>query len=902
MASSFRKFFKRRTGHAGDEQGQGQGTSTPLPRPPILSDGPGNPPRPGPNTQAYLEESTRERARELEESLKEKLRGGLIISIRGPRRQTLRVSARVSWDYWGDTSNRPGSSGAEDQAGRGFVDAVHPSFELYQRQHFVERGGRPALSPDDDDEYPYFHIEGDPRLANENPGTVTAEGFGLEAWFYELTYGKSKMRVREIEAEENRRINDADIEPVPVSKMLQRLHELREEEAGTEWNPAVERAQLNGLIGEDAHATEGDDNFQRDIDRLCGLLKRTELVADFTTRANIGRASRETDKGGIGWTNFLWQMILSKELTRRLERYPNASRTALTTRVLSSLIVADLWIKNTQVLLIHGTVDNRELPREVTMRPRRTAESLVVLGKLAEKANDDEYAIQLYTWAAFYNRLSATIRLMRALVFYKVGNYAMAAQDAYVATLLDPTDADAWSQLGRAQLKRGLLERAESSFLRAIELSMDGATLDMNSGLEDTRAMLKAEAEALEAETNPTRRILLRKERDTRDWDTGQKECQLQPLVVHEQIEGLLFFAERLKWPYLDETREGIQSHHAKLESGTTVPWHVWDWLYRLSLPGPWFAHKIMAALVECTPSLARDPGTANFAECGLSLPSVSYWRVRTPLGCVLGSLPGVSSLNGWIGPCPAARFDPPLPDTPRYIREDPRHVPPLKFRAAGTGSLLEDHTLSRRYAANPHITALEDATDWVVPEPPARQTAACTFRTINLMKITTSPAMAAKLRDWNIALPHRDDKDSFYSASIAFQVPHIGAQSSNSSSRSFPYHWHLVAPSIFITAPPCHNGPHAVPKESLARYTNMENIYLPADLAYRSPEEDEAALRRGIVINATGPGAELLARAWCSAKRVNALIRRGGGACYACARDAVGEDGMGVGVLIWVS
>ncbi|KAL3485460.1 hypothetical protein BJX62DRAFT_242957 [Aspergillus germanicus] len=896
MAPSFRKFFKRRTGQANDEQG----TPLPFPRPQVVSDGPSNPPpRPGPNTQAYLEESSRERARELEESLKEKLRGRSIVSISGPRRPTLHFSARVSWEYWDDTTSTNnwgpgnGNSGAEDQPlGKGVGETVHPSFELYHRHHFMDDL--------DDDEHPYFHIEGDPRLAaDENPGTVTVEGLGLEAWFYELNYGRSKIRLAELEEEENSRTNDDAIEPVPVRKMLRRLRELREEKAGVEWDSAVEKADLEELIGEDVHAAEavGEDDFQRDIDRLCGLLKRTELVADFSTIANIGRASRERDEGGIGWTNFLWQMILSKELARRLERYPNASKTGLTTRVLGSVIVADLWIKHTQVLLIDGTVSSRELPREVTMRPRRTAESLVVLGKLAEEeAKDDEYAIQLYTWAAFYNRLSPAIRLMRGVVFYRVGNYAMAAQDAYVATLLDPTDADAWAQLGRAQLKRGLLERAESSFLRAIELSETGATPDMSSGLEDTRAMLKAEAEAIEAEIDPTRRILLRKQRDDRDWDTWQKNCHMQPLVLNRQIEGLLLFAERLKWPYLDETREGVRSHAAKLESGATVPWHVWDWLYGVSLPGPWFAHKIMAALTQCTPSLAQDPGTANFPECGLSLPSVSYWRIRTPLGCVLGGLPGVTSLNGWIGPCPAASFDPPLPDTPRYIRVDPRHVQPLKFRAVGTGNLPESHTqtLSRRYAANPHITAIQDAAEWIIPEPPTRQAAACTLQTITLTKITPSPTMVAFLRNWNLALPHRDEKDSFYGARIAFQVPHIGGQS------PFPYHWHPIAESVFVTAPPCHNGPHAVPKASLARY--RENVYLPADLAYRSPDRDEAALRKGIVINATGPGAELLARTWCSANRLNALIGRDGGPCYVCARDAVGEDAMGIGVLIWVS
>ena len=56
------------------------------------------------------------------------------------------------------------------------------------------------------------------------------------------------------------------------------------------------------------------------------------------------------------------------------------------------------------------------------------------------------------------------------------------------------------------------------------------------------------------------------------------------------------------------------------------------------------------------------------------------------------------------------------------------------------------------------------------------------------------------------------------------------------------------------------------------------------------------------MVINATGRGAEVLARAWCSERGRNAVIRRAGGPCFVCAVRAASKAGLGVGVLIWLS
>jgi len=84
-----------------------------------------------------------------------------------------------------------------------------------------------------------------------------------------------------------------------------------------------------------------------------------------------------------------------------------------------------------------------------------------------------------------------------------------------------------------------------------------------------------------------------------------------------------------------------------------------------------------MTALVLCTPSIKEKVGIVPYYNCGMALPSRSYWRLRTVLGRVLGCLQGVTSCCGWIGPCPGVDFDPPLHEgsLPRHVRVKARRI-----------------------------------------------------------------------------------------------------------------------------------------------------------------------------------------------------------------------------------
>lgn len=118
------------------------------------------------------------------------------------------------------------------------------------------------------------------------------------------------------------------------------------------------------------------------------------------------------------------------------------------------------------------------------------------------------------------------------------------------------------------------------------------------------------------------------------------------------------------------------------------------------------------------------------------------------------------------------------------------------------------------------------------------------------------------------------------------------------------PIIYKLYANPIFVTPPDCHPGPkggsHEVHMRELKRY---QNIWFIERLKEHTPEADldenegEAPV---VVINATGTGAEVLARVWCSERCRNAVIRRAGDACFVCAVRAVGKVGLGTGVLIW--
>jgi hypothetical protein len=73
------------------------------------------------------------------------------------------------------------------------------------------------------------------------------------------------------------------------------------------------------------------------------------------------------------------------------------------------------------------------------------------------------------------------------------------------------------------------------------------------------------------------------------------------------------------------------------------------------------------------------------------------------------------------------------------------------------------------------------------------------------------------------------------------------------------------------------------------------ENVVLATQLAANSSPPGEL-----LIVDATGEGEELLARAWCAERGRHAVVRRGEECCFSCAASvAVGRTGLGVNVLI---
>jgi hypothetical protein len=70
------------------------------------------------------------------------------------------------------------------------------------------------------------------------------------------------------------------------------------------------------------------------------------------------------------------------------------------------------------------------------------------------------------------------------------------------------------------------------------------------------------------------------------DWDTAQKVTKIESLVHKQQAEALLLFAERFKWPYINEARPKIDNLYNDIEADRGVPVHLFDWAHGLTFPG----------------------------------------------------------------------------------------------------------------------------------------------------------------------------------------------------------------------------------------------------------------------------------------------------------------------------
>ncbi|KIM22050.1 hypothetical protein M408DRAFT_29057, partial [Serendipita vermifera MAFF 305830] len=815
----------------------------------------------------------------LESFCKRKSSGGLICRVSSGG---LRCYASVYWE--GD--NRDHSFSHWDDELKGFVPSAHQAFDVYRRKKYIQKIRQDNYDIPTSEDYVLLDIEDNPKYHNVRPGTITVEGFGLECWEYEEKFGKPR--------DQRILVNASDMQNIPAKKILRRIHELKTNPGALGWHPTQEIEDLREFAG--AQFASGYDLAHRErwglFSSFYQLLNRRDLFINFTTSSSIMVAATGPNSKGI-W-NFLWQIILGYELVRRLEQPHDGSATGFTSQVLTTLIVADQWIHNVDLVL----VDQKESAEEKEARKKEEKEAANALkdkGNEAMKKKEYQAAIDFYTDALDIEPENPVLLSNRAAAFISVEEYQLGCDDAQAAVDADPTFTKAWGRLGLAKLELGDIQGSVEAYKRGINSDSTGGSAIMKQGYENAkRRLANSPAGGNVTQQTPNSSVVVadkeKKKPDAKKkdksapwddaWDLEGKSLEWHSLVHEKQIEGLLRFAEILKWPFMNETRDYAEDVYGNIRGGNTVPPDVWDWIYGMVLPGKWMAYKIFAVLVLSTPSLAKEIGTAHYFDHGLSLPKQSYWRSRTVLGRVLGSLPGVKFACGRVGPCP------PIESPHRkYIRIKARRVAPPKkdsdvIHVGGFGADDGEETTRMREGEDVQqwMAELRDESNWAIPQPPVQQMTTCSVEKIRVKKLPLNASFVAKSSKMSEA---EVEDEIEYRASIEFKIDNLP-----------PVTYTLYTNPVFVTLPACRGPIHSVHTRELPKF--RRNILNAEDLKeVEAADYEESGL---IVINATGKGAETVARAWCSERGKDAAIRANGGPCFVCAYNNASAKGLGIG------
>lgn len=768
-----------------------------------------------------------------------------------------------------------------------------PIPELYKKKKYMRKRRTSEYESLDSEDYILLDPECHANLENVNPGTVSVEGFGIECWDFEETKPRSLDVL----------VSYADLPVVRASTLLRRLDEIQRYPGKFGWDPVKEELDLKefaGSLGVYSYDQKSDrEPWRWVVGDLYTVLNRSDTFANFQTTYSIGvRYSAPRDLDGIGIWNFLRQMILGWELAVRLQHIGgDPSYSGFTDRILANLIVSDRWLKHVNIILTEQKISLEGVKRPETDEERAKAEEFKEKGNAAMKTGEYQKAADLYTEAIKIDLSNPVYRCNRSAAMMGMNKFEEAEEDAYVATQLDPKYAKAWSHMGMALLKRGQGKRAKRAYEKALEVAGKDASPAMHKGLADAEARIKEVIEAIDTEPDKEKAHKLRSAFLDEDWEIMGKTLELHSLVHEQQVEGLLLFAERIKWPFINEVRDFAEEAYSTIRGGGTINIHLHDWLFGLTLPGRWFAFKIMTALILCTPSIRDKVCIAHYHQCGLSLPTRSYWRVRTVLGRVLGCLPGVISLCGWIGPCPPVQFEPSLPAKPRHIRIKSRRVSPIEQTDNAARYRWSATRIQSNEEIGPYLADMKDPSKWIIPEPPVRDISTCSIESVKLTKLPLRINIAQKA-----ASVSPDDEEEMlnieneteYRASIVFRR----------DDNTDPITYKLFTNPVFVTLPSCHPGPkgkfHEIHMRELKYCQNIWTIERLKEHTSEADLDENDGEARVMVINATGKGAEVLARAWCSERGRNAVIRRAGGPCFVCAVRAASKGGLGTGVLIW--
>ncbi|KAL3462101.1 hypothetical protein BJX64DRAFT_299733 [Aspergillus heterothallicus] len=862
------------------------------------------------NARRQTERAIDQKLDDLEAYILTHTKGSLEILDFGKDRYSAKVTVRFRVSR-GDNAEWKALDAAERETQRkrdnGAVSAVrgagHPSFEPYWKtKKFIkpEIDSRYGFALSDQEDALLFDPEIYPEYTHLHPGTVTLDGYALDCWEWEVLHGGGNTHERLF-------VPAHSMPGLKAAQLLRRVVELqsttRVQDLG--WDDIRDEADLIEVTGQGG--VEGDVELTTSL--LCGILNRRDVFINLADKMSIAQewtSGIATDEV-LGRWNFMWQMVVAHEVARRLASgQAKGGSNQFSVQVLASLIISEQWLRNVEQRLDEDAVPVPE-GREVSEEERGEAEEIMRLAEKCMQTNAADTAANVLLGAVDIDPTNIGYRLKRCealcahgAVMKKLWHrtasesarddslqcYDVAAVNAVVLTKLAPENVQCCAILGKAQLGRGYAEKAAVAYKRAMSLAnneMDKeAFLD---GLVEARALLLIENTSIEKEQDPVQELALRKEIENRKYDILSAQIVTVSRVHEQQEEGLIEFAKSIKWPYLDEATTRIKSAYAQLHSGgkQELPSTIHDWLYGLTLPGKWFAYNVMTALVKCTSSLTDSLGVSPGQYFGLVLPGVSYWRDRGPLGRVLAALPAVNSLTGWIGPCPPVTVE--IGNATEEQKNKPRWVNVLANPVSRNFERPEDPEPMQfdeyREDIDTFAAEIKDENNWKIVDPPGDDdNSHCELKSI-------------------LIRPNRPDDEADepaldYRATLSFLL-------NDANQVDLP----LRTNPVFVVPPRCYPaGPagHAMHTRQAEYFKSVVRIEVwTADkLTFENEPPGSHWNDSLIVINATGKGTEVLARAWCATHARNAVIRTAGGPCYKCALLATRQ--LKMDVMIWCS
>ncbi|KAJ3496635.1 hypothetical protein NLG97_g2514 [Lecanicillium saksenae] len=189
-----------------------------------------------------------------------------------------------------------------------------------------------------------MEVEADPAYAGWSPGSTTVSGFGREA-----TYWKQIRSNAGKEAPVEPTWRTATNRPGLDGKFIVQTFMKRQQGLGDDWTEKKGYDQVTELVlRKDYHWMDPEEKYKirHQIGHLLAAMATTpvlsfETVGSVSTLVHFDRISTD-----FGFVDLMYQLLKAREVLLRMEKSPSSWYGGISNRILSDLIMADLWTSN----------------------------------------------------------------------------------------------------------------------------------------------------------------------------------------------------------------------------------------------------------------------------------------------------------------------------------------------------------------------------------------------------------------------------------------------------------------------------------------------------------------------------------------------------------------------------